>query len=235
MIKKSIPNFITLLNMLCGLIAIIFIFEGELWVASMFVALAALFDFLDGMMARLLNARSSIGKELDSLSDVVSFGVVPGLMVFKMLENSNPEWLMYIALMIPLFAGLRLAKFNIDTRQTDSFLGLPTPACALFFCSMPLIDHFSPNSFMISFIHSQWTMLGAIVLISLLMVSELPLFALKLKGFSFKKNTVPYLFIIGSIVAITLLGFSALPIIIIGYVIVSLIINNLHVKDSSDI
>lgn len=221
--------------MLCGVLAIIVIFNGELWTASLLVGLAAFFDFMDGMMSRLLKAKSKIGAELDSLSDVVSFGVVPGLMMFKLLECGANQYIQFIALLIPLFSGLRLAKFNVDTRQTDSFLGLPTPACAIFFCSLPLIMEFNPNSFMINFINSQWSLMGAIILISMLMVSELPLFSLKLQGFSFRKNAVSYLFILGSVIMILILQFGALPIIIIGYVIVSLILNKFYVKDSKGI
>ncbi len=145
--QKHIPNFFTLLNLLCGCCALLFSFDN-LVISSYFVGIAVVFDFLDGFAARLFNAKSDIGKDLDSLADVVSFGVVPGMILFKLIEtffvtgeyrNDNLFYIPFIAFLIPLFSALRLAKFNNDERQTDAFIGLPTPANAILIASFPLI------------------------------------------------------------------------------------------------
>ena len=191
--KKHIPNTITLLNLVSGLIAIVNAFEGNFLGVVIWVVIAAIFDFFDGLAARVLNAPSAIVKELDSLADVVSFGVAPAVAVFILLRNFSlyPDFLQplalyipYIAFVIPAFSALRLAKFNLDERQSTSFIGLPTPANALFWISYCYgVQSIAPtNSALI------YSTLGFAIVLSLLMVSEIPMFSLKFKKLAFKGN-----------------------------------------------
>jgi len=196
------------------------------------------FDFLDGMAARLLDARSEFGKQLDSLADVISFGVAPGLLIFQMisihcagscniLEKSGIA--PYFALLIPLCAALRLAKFNIDIRQEEHFIGLPTPANALFFASVPMIiflqpDLFSiiPLDFMIVFFSNTRVLAMLAVFFSYLMISDFQLFSMKFKTMSWKGNEARYIFIILSVLLVILFSLSAVPLIILSYLILSM-------------
>lgn len=192
-IKNQIPNFITGLNLFSGCLSLVFAFDGELEKAFYLMVLAAVFDFFDGFAARLLNAKSDIGKELDSLADVVSFGVAPAAIMFVFFKNtvsdcSNLSLLPFIAFIIPVFSAFRLAKFNLDTRQTESFLGLPTPANALFIGSFV----FLPNVFNIA--HHPITLSLIIIIMSLLLLTELPMFSLKIKSLKPKDNIERYIF-----------------------------------------
>ncbi len=235
--KKHIPNTITSLNLVCGCIGIGMVFQGDLENASYLMLLAAVFDFLDGFVARMLKVSSAFGKEMDSLADLVSFGVLPGLIVFVMLNGCVDEtttyvrYFPYIAFLIPVFSGLRLAKFNIDERQGDSFIGLPTPANALFFASFPLILTYQSDEFvMISGLISKPVVLMLLsVLMSLLLVSGLRLFALKFKSFSIKGNEIKYLFLLLSLLLVLVMQYAAVPLILIFYILLSLI-NNLVKK-----
>ncbi len=203
MIKKYIPNTITCLNLFAGCMSVTVSFAGDFEVAFLLILLAAVFDFMDGMAARMLKAYSAMGKELDSLADMVSFGLAPAVMVYEVISRSDmPDMLTYLAYLIAVFSALRLAKFNIDERQTTSFIGLPTPANALFWGGM--ISAYS--TFVM--VHPYWT-LGLIVLMSLLLVSELPLFSLKFKSLRFSDNVVRYLFLGGAVV--TIAGFVVMP------------------------
>jgi CDP-diacylglycerol---serine O-phosphatidyltransferase len=236
MIKKHIPNFITSLNLLCGCLGISAAFNGNLEAASALIGLAALFDFLDGMSARLLYVHSDIGKELDSLADVISFGLLPGVIIYQFMRTSynlpgNLKDLLnpfpYLAFIIPIFSALRLAKFNIDTRQTTSFIGLPTPAAAIVFGSFPLIHYQVASSNHMAFI-SNWIcnyyVLAIItIVISGLLVSEIPLFSLKFKNLIWRDNKAQYLLLLISLFAILTLGFVALPLIIVIYLILSIV------------
>ncbi|MBK6523568.1 MAG: CDP-alcohol phosphatidyltransferase family protein [Sphingobacteriaceae bacterium] len=245
-IKKHIPNAITCCNLLCGCIAIIQVFEGNLVLAAYLVGLAAIFDFLDGFAARALKVTSVIGKDLDSLADMVTFGAVPGFVMHKMLEIGylvnhrdydlivQNQWLTYIPILIPIFSAIRLAKFNNDTRQTDSFIGVPTPANAILICSIPLIvnwdTHFDlKHCEVIHFLIHPYALIFISVLMSILMVVELPLFSLKFKSFGWKGNEIRYVFIALSILGLILFQFLGLGIAIVLYVGLSMV-NNLFFK-----
>lgn len=185
------------------------------------VWLAAIFDFFDGFAARLLKVSSPIGKELDSLADMLTFGFLPAALIFQMLRMQEVnEWVPYLAFIIAVFSALRLAKFNIDTRQTTSFIGLPTPANALFLSSFPAILYYSDLP--VDFIREPWFLLACTVIFSFLLVAELPLFALKFNDFSWTGNKLKYIFLLTSVLLIILLKFVAIPLIIILYVLVSL-------------
>lgn len=223
-----VPNFITILNLMCGSIAIIAAFNNYLHISAILIFIAAVFDFFDGMSARLLHAYSDIGKQLDSLADIVSFGLTPSIIVYQLIrEMTNVEItifdqlsietiLPYVAFLIVIFSALRLAKFNIDERQTESFVGLPTPAIAIFFASLTLLIKFKLYDINVFII------LGLVVFMSVLLVAEIPMFSLKFKHFRFKQNEIKYVFLFISIVLIVLLKIIALPIIIILYVLISI-------------
>ncbi|SET84521.1 CDP-alcohol phosphatidyltransferase family protein [Hymenobacter actinosclerus] len=221
--KKSIPNAVTCLNLFSGCLALCSIFAGNLVAGAYFVALAALFDFFDGLLARALHVSSPIGKDLDSLADMVSFGVVPGAFLFALLTQAGtdlPDWLPYAGFIVTVFSALRLAKFNNDTRQSDSFIGLPTPACTLVVASLPLIlenDHFALTPFLLS----PWLLLGLTVLLSGLLVAELPLFALKFKTLRWQDNKVRFIFALLSIALLASLWAVAVPLIVLLYVLLS--------------
>ena len=221
----TIPNLLTCCNLFCGCAGIVAVYHSDLILASWMILLAVVFDFLDGFVARLLNSTSPIGKELDSLADVVTFGVLPACIISYYLTIAVPTlddiWKTYLAFVLTIFSALRLAKFNIDTRQAESFIGLPTPANALVVASFPLILQKNP-----SFEHiiiNQTNLLIYIGLFSYLLISEIPLFALKFKNFAVKNNEVRYLFISISIVLALTLKFISIPIIILFYFILSVI------------
>jgi CDP-diacylglycerol--serine O-phosphatidyltransferase len=250
---KQIPNFFTLLNLFLGTTAIIFILQTGQTIAfidregftqvdlpekitwgAILIFCAAVVDFLDGFVARLLKATSPMGKQLDSLSDVVSFGVAPGLIIYQLLRISYAREeggldtslaLLLPALLIPCASAWRLAKFNIDEGQQYSFKGLPTPAAGLLVASLPLIIWF-PSINVTELIINKWTLYLVTVLISFLMVSNLPLMALKFKSFSVKTNLPKYLLVIIGIVAVVLLKWLAVPVLLVAYVIVSLLFKN---------
>ncbi len=220
----------TLLNLLCGVVAIICVFEFELYQASWLIVVGAILDFGDGLVARLLKVHSELGKQLDSLADVVTFGVAPGLIGFKLMYTTHGmEWFTLLPLMIPLFGALRLARFNIDTRQSDAFIGLPIPANALFWLALPMIDLYHHNAVVPLFNPSLITNPAVIILasigLSFLMISELKLMALKFRDFRWADNQLRYLFILLSGVLLIFFFFAAIPIILLLYVIFSLIQN----------
>jgi CDP-diacylglycerol---serine O-phosphatidyltransferase len=221
----TLPNFITLGNLLCGCLGLMFVFEGDLKTASYCMFLALILDFFDGFLARLLKSASEIGKELDSLADVVSFGVLPAFMVFKILLNSDQvfENQHYVALILALASALRLAKFNIDPRQSDSFIGVPTPANGIIIAALPFILE-NGGSFA-NFVSNPIVLLSYIVIMSYLLNAELPLFALKFKEFSWAKNNFRYVFLMVSLGLLIIFKISALPIIILGYILFSAILN----------
>ena len=187
-IKKYIPNTITSMNLLSGLIGVIATFGGRLDIAFLLMLAAAAFDFCDGFAARLLHSYSDIGKELDSLSDMVSFGVLPALMMHKLMSFQQTGWVIYIPLIIAVFSALRLAKFNVDERQHYSFIGLPTPSCAIIcgsLCSFIYSEQFSGIS---GWAASPYIIPAIAVVLSLLLVSEIPMFSMK--GSKEGKDTV---------------------------------------------
>jgi CDP-diacylglycerol---serine O-phosphatidyltransferase len=233
-VKKHIPNFITCLNLVCGCLAIVSVFHKALDMAAYLVALAAVFDFLDGAVARLLHVKSEIGKQLDSLADMVTFGVVPGFILYQMITTSifetfgmlaNSDWkwnLAFIALLVPVFSALRLAKFNIDVRQSESFIGVPTPANTILIASLPLILIFEPSSFLAVYLHNLYVLIALTVVCSLLLVSEIPLFSLKFKNFGWSDNKIRFLFLILALMLLLFFKYSGLPLVIFLYVALSL-------------
>ena len=219
--------------MFCGCVALVFISRGELAIGSLLVLLGAFFDFFDGMAARLLKVGSPMGAELDSLADVVTFGVVPAYISFQLLRSSTDwNYIPYIAFVIAIFSALRLAKFNVDDRQTDSFIGLPTPANALFWISIPLMQWQGLNfesvidisSIELFFLKPTVILISTFVF-SILLVVELPLLSLKFKSLSWKGNQNRFLLLIFSLPLIALFYFAAIPFILLLYLILSLIEN----------
>lgn len=227
--KKHIPNFITSLNIISGCIGIGFVIKGDIVLASYMIGFAAIFDFLDGLIARLLKAQSELGKQLDSLCDIVSFGVLPGVILFSLLSPIYAEtegavsYLPFLAFLIPLFSALRLAKFNIDDRQTDHFIGLPVPANALFFASIPLIITFQSESFLGRILSNPVFLFLFILFFSYMLVSSIPLFSLKFKDTSWKNNYIQYIFILFSLILFIVLFYQSIPIILFLYIILSII------------
>ncbi|MBL7931089.1 MAG: CDP-alcohol phosphatidyltransferase family protein [Bacteroidia bacterium] len=244
-IKKHIPNTITLGNLLCGCLAIVKAFEGNLVWAAIFVGFALILDFFDGFTARLLKVASPIGKDLDSLADMVTFGVVPSIIMFQLIKHgsdvyrlsamqldniSETGFMPYVAFIIAIFSCIRLAKFNNDTRQTGSFIGLPTPANAMVICSIPLIAHDTYHSdTFIEMMLNPVVLCVVSVVMSFLLIAELPLFALKFKNFSWTDNKVKYLFLLASVLLLIILRFVAIPLIILLYILIS-IVNNIFSK-----
>lgn len=238
MIRRQIPNLITLGNLLCGVLATIAAANMELTAAALLICLGIFLDFFDGMTARLLGVASPIGKELDSLADVVTSGVAPGLILFNLVDCGYSLWssiLSYLAFLMPLFAAYRLAKFNLDTRQSHSFLGLPVPANALFWVGVSLS---AENIYCFAGAHGFIApLLIALIVVSLvtdiLMVSEMPMFSLKVnfKDMSWKSNSVQYLFLIGCAVIIAASRqWYAISLIILWYIILSAITQRKHAE-----
>ena len=239
-ITKQIPNTITLLNLIAGAIAIVFAVEGQLEQAAWMIALAAVFDFLDGFAARMLKVTSEVGKELDSLADVISFGLAPGMILFSMLSNTNtcPEMdiagrniVPFVAFLIPAFSAYRLAKFNLDTRQTESFIGLPTPANALLIASFPLIVNQGENYLGINMeifanvITHAGFLFPFIFLFSWLLIAEIPLMSLKFKSFKWGDNKIRYGFLISSLLLFIIFLYLSVPLIILLYLVLSFLGN----------
>lgn len=222
--KKHIPNLITCCNLLCGCIGIHLAYSGDLLLAPFLMVLGGLFDFFDGFAARLLKVSSPIGKELDSLADMVSFGLLPGVILLMLLLRVLPEDspLAYSAFIIPIFSALRLAKFNVDERQAESFIGVPTPANALLIGSFPLIIAYQPA--IGQYLNQPYLLMGIGVVMSILLVSEIPLFALKFKSFAWKGNEVRYSFIAACIALLILGGYAGGALCILLYILLSIII-----------
>lgn len=228
---RHLPNLITLANLFCGCLAIIAIFNAKLELAGVLVIIAAVLDFLDGFAARLLKAYSDIGKQLDSLADMVTFGVVPGLMLYTIFYMGNASSDLsenqllagqYSMLLVTLFSALRLAKFNIDTRQTDYFIGVPTPANTLVVISFAFIlshDEFGWSPV----IYHPLFLIGFAILSSFLMVAEIPLISFKFKSFGFTENKGRYLLLLISVLALLIFRYAAAPVIVLFYVLLSLI------------
>ena len=225
--KREIPNLITLCNLLCGVIASYVAVQGDIRLAALLICLGIVFDFFDGMTARLLGVSSPMGKELDSLADVVTSGVAPAMILLQMLQQHAPDSrVAAVAFLVPLFAAYRLAKFNLDTRQSHSFLGLPVPSNALIWVGVALSGSLVPST---------WPMVALFVLVSLvgdvLMVSELPLFSLKFnfKELAWRTNNVQYIFLIGCALIIALLrDWIAISVIILWYIVLSAFTQRKH-------
>lgn len=223
-IKSHIPNSVTLLNLLSGIIGIVWVLNGNIISGAWFILLAALFDFIDGFAARLLKVQGELGKQLDSLADLVSFGVLPGFILFAMAKTTSQlEWLPYCTFILPLFSALRLAKFNLDTRQSDRFIGVPTPAAALFVSTLP---HFAIEWPKVGLVITSPFFLVAIAwVLAILLISEIPLIALKFKSYDFSKNVFRYILILLSIILFIWLGLAGIPLIILAYIALSIVEN----------
>jgi CDP-diacylglycerol--serine O-phosphatidyltransferase len=218
--KKHLPNALTCANLACGLVGIVWAFRGELRTTALFVAVAAVFDFLDGFAARMLKVQSPMGKELDSLADMVTFGVLPGVVLHAMVLQVDATHLaQYLVFFISLMAALRLAKFNVDTRQSDRFIGLPTPAATLFVASLPFVWERFADAFDAPV--KIGLLLDVSVGIGLLQVAEIPLFALKFKHFRWQGNEVRFVFLLLAISALVILQALAVPMIVLLYVLLS--------------
>lgn len=252
--KKHIPNLFTLLNLLSGMIAVLMAATDALVTAALFVFLGIFFDFFDGFFARKLKVEGELGKQLDSLADMVTSGVVPGIIMFQLLlYASKGQWFMelscevgnwseyeetyfyflpFLGLFIPLAAAYRLAKFNLDERQHDSFIGLPTPAFSILVVSLPLILHFSDNSFAIAAIRNNYVLLGITLIGCYMMNAEIPLFSLKFKNYGWQGNEVKYAFLLITLIALFALKTVAVPLIILLYILLSVIENSINKKRS---
>ena len=242
-IVNHLPNLLTLLNLLAGSIAVIFAVQNELITAVVFVFIGIFFDFFDGLAARMLKVTGELGKQLDSLADVVTSGLVPGIVMYQLLKedaisisinkasitwgDDTVDFLPYLGLLITLSAAYRLAKFNIDDRQSDSFIGLPTPAAALVVVSLPLILTYGDNQAINDLIRENWFLMGITFLVAILMHVNIPLFALKFNDFSWSNNKVKYMFLALTLICIIFLGYLAIPIAILLYVVISVISNAL--------
>lgn len=256
--KYFLPNFITSLNILSGSLAILISFQGAeyLYVSGLLIFLASVFDFFDGFTARLLGAGSEFGKQLDSLSDVISFGLAPSFVMFHLLSNSlgvqgflsasfAHKLLLLLPFLIVIFSALRLAKFNIDPNQTTSFSGLPTPALAIFVASIPLIISPITNYLLVSeifnidvvffqkIVSDKLVIIFSTIILSALLVLPVAMFSFKFKGFSYSKNKLIYNFLIFSLILIILLQITAVLLIILTYILVSFVLNLSNFKNNA--
>ncbi len=245
-IRQHIPNTITIFNLLSGVISLTLTFKGDYVNASLFIFLAAVFDFLDGNAARMLNAHSDLGKQLDSLADMVSFGVAPGVMIFQMISVQcagscnifeRMHLTPYLAMLIPVCSALRLAKFNIDPRQEVNFIGLPTPANAIFFASIPLVLFVQPGlfsfvhvDFLVTFFSNTRALTILAVFFSYLLISDFKIFSMKFKNMGWQGNELRYILLIISLVMFLLFFLSAIPIIIMVYILMSVFFQNYIVE-----
>ena len=251
--KKHIPNLFTLLNLFSGMLAILMACSERLVAAAGFVLLGIFFDFFDGFFARKLNVQGELGKQLDSLADVVTSGVVPGIIMFQLLlQTARNSWFMelsceegswstfdetfyyfipFTGLLITLAAAYRLANFNIDERQTDSFIGLPTPAFAIFVISLPLILTYDEGSFLAGWIQNTYVLIAITLAGCYLMNANIPLFSLKFKSYGWKGNEFPYVFLVLSALLLLVFNLVGVPLIILLYVLMSLIQNRVVKMD----
>ena len=217
--KQHLPNFLTCCNLICGCFGIVFVLEGRDIPAAYFVWAAGIFDFFDGFAARFLRVASPIGKELDSLADVISFGVLPSVVMYKLISaGSDSAFLPYIAFAIAVFSALRLAIFNIDETQRDSFRGLNTPANTIFITSLPLVYNQVGR-----WLYDPIVLVAITVLFSLMLVSPIEFFALKFKNFRWEDNKLRFTFLGLSVLLLILFKFLGIPLIIILYILLSLL------------
>ncbi len=240
-LKKYIPNALTMGNLLSGCIAVLFAVHDQMEYVAFFVALGIFFDFFDGFFARLLNVQSEVGLQLDSLADMVTSGVVPGIVMYQLLlDATDIPWgasmdayhfnIAYLGFMVTLASAYRLAKFNVDDRQTNSFIGLPTPANTLFIISIPLILIYGEYAFAKAVFTNPYVLIGITIASSYMLNAEIHLFALKFKTWDFGGNKVRYVFILTSILLIIFLQYLAIPLLIVLYVLLSLIFPDKNIK-----
>ena len=232
MIRRNIPNALTCGNLLCGCIGVVEAFHNNLILSCLLIGVALIFDFLDGFIARLLKVTSPIGRDLDSLADMVTFGLLPAIILYQLLMQSIPDllgiWKAYPAFIIAIFSAIRLAKFNNDPRQSDSFIGVPTPANAMLIASLPLIVH-TESAFWKDIIINTNNLLILSAVMSYALVMELPLIALKFKQFGWKGHESRFILIGITVLLLVTLKFLAVPAILIVYVLLS-IADNLRKK-----
>ncbi|RKT00031.1 phosphatidylcholine/phosphatidylserine synthase [Flavobacterium sp. 123] len=236
-IKKHIPNLITLLNLFSGCIALVFALNKDFDLAFYFVCLGIFLDFFDGFFARLFKVSSPLGLQLDSLADMVTSGVVPGVVMYQMIANSsafptmNSDIVFYpfLGFIITLGSCYRLANFNIDTRQTDSFIGLPTPANALFILSLPLVLQYSDSIIILELLTNHWLLMGITLFSAYILNAEIPLFSLKIKKFNITDNVLQIVFLSLSLVFLLFFEYLGIPMVIIFYVLLS-VLNNTFLK-----
>lgn len=239
---KNLPNILTCLNLLCGCLAIVSVFSGNVTLLVGMVFLAAMFDFLDGITARSLNANSDLGRELDSLADMVTFGVVPGMILYDMMvkgqaqEIIENEFLLtilkYFPFIVTVFAAYRLAKFNTERRQSETFLGLPTPAVGMLVTSFPLILR-QDIWHLASIINHPFFIIITSILLSVLMISEIPMFAFKFKNRNWKDNKTQYIYLITSFILLIILQSTAVPLLFVLYITFSLVNNSMMQRTAS--
>lgn len=230
-IVLQIPNSLTLLNLLCGSVAVLLALRGYLFEGAILVLAGFFFDLFDGMAARLLKAHSPIGKELDSLADLVTFGLAPASILFGIQEQlgesgpfslTQPAGTIILCLLpflLPVFAGLRLAKFNIDERQSHQFIGLPTPANGFMVLALPLVMHGQPDSFLVTWLNNDLFVPIYSVIVSYLMVSPIQLYSMKVKGFGLNQNKFAYLFLVISLLFVIFFRQTGLFLIIPAYIV----------------
>jgi CDP-diacylglycerol--serine O-phosphatidyltransferase len=228
-VKSYIPNFITLLNLFSGCVAVIFALEGNMKLTALFVCLGIFFDFFDGLLARKLNVQSELGVQLDSLADMVTSGLVPGLVLFCLLGLAPPpswinaELLPYFGLLVTLASAYRLANFNISTNQSDAFIGLPTPANTLLIISLPLILEYQNSDAMNTIILNPWFLIVLTLLSCYLLNAPIKLIALKFKTWNFKDNVSRYILIVLSVAILAVFQFAGIPLIIVTYIVLSIL------------
>lgn len=241
--KKHIPNLLTGLNVVSGTLAVFAAMYGRIELAAVFVLSGMVFDFFDGLAARLLHVKSEMGKELDSLADIVSFGVAPAVLAHVLIRNVLTEnaavetealpmvsrLLMYVPLVIPFFSAYRLAKFNLDTRQTVSFIGMPVPAHALFWVGLVFAARYIPEVYTVLF-GNAWVLAICAVILSLLLVSELPMFSLKISGFAWKANRIRYIYFLTLATVAILFGGAVIISIVPLYILFCAVAALLHLK-----
>ncbi len=234
--KKHIPNLITCLNVISGTLSIFMAMYGHLEIAVVLILIAMVFDFFDGMVARLLHVKSDMGKELDSLADMVSFGLAPAIIAYFLILRELPggdlinfaywSWiekiLVFTPLVIPAFSAYRLAKFNLDVRQTTSFIGMPTPAHALFWIGLVFGSQYAPALYGSLFGHA-WVLGICVLILSILLICELPMFSLKISGFGWKENKIQYIFFLVLILSFFLFGVATVIFIIPLYILFAVI------------
>lgn len=234
--KSSIPNILTASNLFCGCIAVMYVFLGQADMCAYFILAALIMDFLDGFVARMLKVSSPVGKELDSLADMVGFGLVPGLILTRMLaesqgmafpstEISSTNLWVFSGLLVTIFSALRLAKFNLDERQSDAFYGLPTPANTILILALWLISSYWANNWMAGPLSNPWVLLGTTLFSSYILVADVRLIALKFKNFGLEGNIARFILIGLSIILLASLQIPGIPLIILLYLLLSMLDN----------
>lgn len=231
---RFLPNLLTLLNLISGCFAVVFIFSADLRLVSLMIFVSLALDYLDGMAARLLKIKSDLGRELDSLADLVSFGLVPSLIAYIILDAGSLHNFAYVSFLMTAFSAYRLAKFNLDSRQTENFIGLPTPANAIFWSSLPLIISANAMEGMALSIKILMSdplfIIICILAMSFLLTSGLPMFSLKFRNLSWPDNKARHIFLVTTLILFFAFSYYAIPFIILLYILISAIQFNFSKK-----